>query len=93
MYCDLWPYVWLVFKSGFKSRAGYSGARTVYKNNLDNESNKQKSDQKKPSGSVIDKFKVFLIFKKKFALTNRTNQNKKKIDGQSFTNVVVTQVF
>ena len=22
-------YVWLVFKSGFKSRAGYSGARTV----------------------------------------------------------------
>ena len=26
MYCDLWPYVWLVFKSGFKSRAGYSGA-------------------------------------------------------------------
>ena len=27
MYCDLWPYVWLVFKSGFKSRAGYSGAR------------------------------------------------------------------
>ena len=30
MYCDLWPYVWLVFKSGFYSRAGYSGARTVY---------------------------------------------------------------
>ena len=30
MYCDLWPYVWLVFKSGFKSRAGYSGARTVH---------------------------------------------------------------
>ena len=29
MYCDLWPYVWLVFKSGFSSRAGYSGARTV----------------------------------------------------------------
>ena len=24
-----WPYVWLVFKSGFKSRAGYDGARTV----------------------------------------------------------------
>ena len=24
------PYVWLVFKSGFKSRAGYSGAGTVY---------------------------------------------------------------
>ena len=30
MYCDLWPYVWLVFKSGFKSRAGYSGARMVF---------------------------------------------------------------
>ena len=30
MYCDLWPYVWLVFKSGFKSRAGYSGALTVF---------------------------------------------------------------
>ena len=29
MYCDIWPYVWLVFKSGLKSRAGYSGARTV----------------------------------------------------------------
>ena len=29
--CDLWPYVWLVFKSGFYSRAGYSGACTVYK--------------------------------------------------------------
>ena len=33
MYCDLWPYVWLVFKSGFESRAGYSGARTVVKEN------------------------------------------------------------
>ena len=30
MYCDLWPYVWLVFKSGFYSRAAYDGARTVY---------------------------------------------------------------
>jgi hypothetical protein len=29
MYCDLWPYVWLVSNSGFYSRAGYSGARTV----------------------------------------------------------------
>ena len=29
MYCDLWPYVWLVFKSRFESRAGYSGTRTV----------------------------------------------------------------
>ena len=29
MYCDLWPYVWLVFKSGFLSRAGYDGTRTV----------------------------------------------------------------
>ena len=27
MYCDL---LWLVFKSGFQSRAGYSGAHTVY---------------------------------------------------------------
>ena len=25
----LYPYVWLVFKSGFYSRAGYDGARTV----------------------------------------------------------------
>ena len=25
-----WPYVWLVFKSGFKSRAGYSGVCTVF---------------------------------------------------------------
>ena len=24
------PYVWLVFKSGLLSRAGYNGARTVY---------------------------------------------------------------
>ena len=32
MYCDLWPYVWLVFESGFKSRAGYSGARMVDQN-------------------------------------------------------------
>ena len=30
MYCDLWPYLWLVFKSGFWSRAAYSGARMVY---------------------------------------------------------------
>ena len=30
MYCDLWLYVWLEFKSGFYSRAGYSGARTVF---------------------------------------------------------------
>ena len=29
MYCDLWPYVWLVFKSGFQSRAAYDGARMV----------------------------------------------------------------
>ena len=29
MYCELWPYVWLVFKSGFYSRAAYDGARTV----------------------------------------------------------------
>ena len=29
MYCDLWPYIWLVFKSGFKSRAGYIGRGTV----------------------------------------------------------------
>ena len=29
MYCDLWPYVWLVFKSGFYSRSAYDGARTV----------------------------------------------------------------
>ena len=29
-FVKFWPYVWLVFKSGFKSRAGYSGARTVY---------------------------------------------------------------
>ena len=31
MYCDL---LWLVFKSGFQSRAGYSGAHTVYDDNL-----------------------------------------------------------
>ena len=24
-----WPYVWLLFKSGFKSRAGYDGARML----------------------------------------------------------------
>ena len=30
MYCDFWPYVWLVFKSGFYSRVGYSGAGTVF---------------------------------------------------------------
>ena len=29
-FLKFWPYVWLVFKSGFQSRAGYSGARTVY---------------------------------------------------------------
>ena len=29
MYCDLWPYVWLINESGFKSRAAYGGARTV----------------------------------------------------------------
>ena len=29
MYCDLWPYVWLIIESGFKSRAAYGGARTV----------------------------------------------------------------
>ena len=29
MYCDLWPYVWLINQSGFKSRAAYGGARTV----------------------------------------------------------------
>ena len=28
-FLKFWPYVWLVFKSGFKSRAGYNGARTV----------------------------------------------------------------
>ena len=29
------PYVWLIFKSGFKSRVGYDGARTgIYKLNL-----------------------------------------------------------
>ena len=28
-FVKFWPYVWLVFKSGFKSRAGYNGARTV----------------------------------------------------------------
>ena len=28
-FLKFWPYVWLVFKSGFKSRAGYDGARTV----------------------------------------------------------------
>ena len=32
MYCDLWPYVWLINESGFKSRAAYDGARTVFKN-------------------------------------------------------------
>ena len=30
MYCDLWPYVWLINESGFKSRAAYDGARTVF---------------------------------------------------------------
>ena len=28
-FLKFWPYVWLVFKSGFKSRAGYDGAHTV----------------------------------------------------------------
>jgi hypothetical protein len=32
MYCELWPYVWLEFKSGFYSGAGYSGACTVTNN-------------------------------------------------------------
>ena len=32
MYCDLWPYVWLINESGFKSRAAYGGARTVFTN-------------------------------------------------------------
>ena len=30
-FLKFWPYVWLVFKSGLKSRAGYDGARTVNK--------------------------------------------------------------
>ena len=29
MYCELWPYLWLVFKSGFQSKADYSGWWTV----------------------------------------------------------------
>jgi hypothetical protein len=29
-FLKFWLYVWLVFKSGFESRAGYSGARTVF---------------------------------------------------------------
>ena len=29
-FIKFWPYIHLVFKSNFKSRAGYSGARTVY---------------------------------------------------------------
>jgi hypothetical protein len=49
-----WPYVWLVFKSGFKSRAGYSGARTVCiqkiyysdKYPIHHSSNKENSKQK-----------------------------------------------
>ena len=28
-FLKFWPYVWLVFKSSFQSRAGYDGARTV----------------------------------------------------------------
>ena len=32
---QFWPYVWLVFKSGFYSKAGYSGARTVNQNTYD----------------------------------------------------------
>ena len=31
-FVKFWPYVWLVLKSGFKSRAGYSGARMVLQN-------------------------------------------------------------
>ena len=30
MYCDLWPYVWLIIESGFKSRAAYGGAYGIY---------------------------------------------------------------
>ena len=30
MYCDLWPYVWLVLKSGLQSRTAYDGAHTVF---------------------------------------------------------------
>ena len=30
MNCVLWSYVWVVFKSGFKSREGYSGSCTLY---------------------------------------------------------------
>ena len=38
-FLQFWPYVWLVFKSGFKSRAGYDGSCMVLciiliKNNL-----------------------------------------------------------
>ena len=29
-FLKFWSYVWLVFKSGFKSRAGYDGTPTVY---------------------------------------------------------------
>jgi len=28
-FLKFWPYVWLVFKSGFKSRAGYDGTRSM----------------------------------------------------------------
>ena len=35
-FVKFWPYVWLVFNSGFKSRAGYSGAcMVVWSKNLD----------------------------------------------------------
>ena len=30
-FLKFWPYVWLIFKSGSKSRTGYVGARTVIK--------------------------------------------------------------
>ena len=31
-FIKFWPYVWLVFKSSFKSRASYSGMHTVLQN-------------------------------------------------------------
>ena len=45
-FLKFWPYVWLVFKSGFKSRAGYDGAHIFhiyYWHNLvpSSETNKQ----------------------------------------------------
>ena len=32
-FTKFFPYVWLVFKSGFSSRSGYDGVRTVYLKN------------------------------------------------------------